>query len=86
MTLALYLVLNILDVYTTSKALALGKREANPLLNWLFKRFQPIPTMIAVKTPSVIGLWILDSEIVNALCCAIYVFIVINNFRVIRRG
>lgn len=86
MTLALFVVLNILDIWTTHKALKLGKREANPLLNWLFKRFKPVPIMIAAKIPGIVGLWFLDTHIFTVACCAFYVFVVVNNFAVIRRG
>ena len=85
--LALFLLLNAADIYTTDKALNMkGRREANPLLNFLFKKFPRIPTMIVIKAPGCIGLWYVDNAILTGLCCIIYVAVVGNNLSNLRRG
>lgn len=81
--LALFALLNVADVWTTLKALKMGKREANPLLNWLFQRLDPIGVMVSMKVAATWLLWYADIYFVTAACCALYVWVVINNWKVI---
>jgi len=81
--LALFALLNVADVWTTLKALEMGKREANPLLNWLFQRLDPIGVMVSMKVAATWLLWYADIYFVTAACCALYVWVVINNWKVI---
>ena len=81
--LILFMLLQIADIWTTDKALALGKREANPLLNWLFQRFDHIGVMVVMKVAAAWLLWYADIYFVTAGVCALYVWVVINNWKVI---
>lgn len=83
--LIFFIVLQGLDMYTTIIALKQGGRELNPLLAWLFKHFSPLSTMIVVKTIAVAALVWIDSFYANIISCAIYSWVVINNFGVIRK-
>jgi len=82
--IALFVLLQIADIWTTDKALKLGAREANPILAKLFEKYPPILTMIAIKVPGVILLWWADMYGVTAGCCALYLWVVLNNLDVLR--
>ena len=82
--LLLFIALQIFDIWTTDKALALGKREANPLLNWLFQRFDHIGVMVVMKVAATWLLWYADFYLITAGACALYVWVVINNWKVIQ--
>ena len=82
--LILFMLLQIADIWTTDKALALGKREANPLLNWLFQRFDPVGVMVVMKVAAAWLLWYADLYFVTAGVCALYVWVVLNNWNVIK--
>ena len=82
--LILFMLLQIADIWTTDKALAMGKREANPLLNWLFQRFDPVGVMVVMKVAAAWLLWYADLYFVTAGVCALYVWVVLNNWKVIK--
>jgi len=82
--LLLFIALQIADIWTTDKALAMGKREANPFLNWLFQRFDPVGTMVVMKVAATWLLWYADFYLITAGACALYVLVVINNWDVIK--
>jgi len=82
--LIIFFLLQIADIWTTDRALKLGKREANPLLNWLFQRFDPVGTMVVIKVAATYLLWVADIYFVTAACCALYVWVVLNNYGVIK--
>ena len=84
--LIIFIGLQIADIWSTDKALRLGKREANPLLNWLFQRFDPVGVMVAMQLVAVWLLWYADVYVVTGLLCAFYLWVVDNNIRVIRGG
>ena len=79
-----YIILQGLDMYTTMVALQQGGREANPVLAWLFKHFPPLWTMAVVKAVGVAALVWVGSFYLNVIACALYVWVVINNWKVIR--
>ena len=81
--LIIFFLLQIADIWTTDRALKMGKREANPLLNWLFQRFDPVGTMVVIKIPAVVLLWLADIFYVTAGCCVLYLWVVINNLDVL---
>ena len=81
--LILFMLLQIADIWTTDKALKLGKREANPLLNWLFQRFDPVGVMVIMKVAAAWLLWYADMYLITMALCALYVWVVVNNWRVI---
>ena len=82
--LAVFIILQGADIYTTMIALQQGAREANPLLAWLFKHFPPLWTMVVVKAFGVAALTWAGSVYVNIAACAIYAWVVINNWKVIK--
>ena len=82
--LIIFILLQIADIWTTDKALALGKREANPLLNWLFQRFDHIGVMVVMKVAATWLLWYADLYLITAGVCALYVWVVVNNWKVIQ--
>ena len=82
--LIIFFLLQIADIWTTDRALKLGKREVNLLLNWLFQRFDPIGTMVVMKVAATYLLWVADIYFVTAACCALYVWVVLNNYGVIK--
>ena len=82
--LIIFFLLQIIDIWTTDRALKLGKREVNPLLNWLFQRFDPVGTMVVMKIPAVVLLWLTDIFYVTAGCCVLYVWVIVNNWNVIK--
>ena len=83
--LAVFVLLQIADVWTTHKALSMGKREANPFLARLFEYFNPVKVMVLVKPVAVIALWVADIPIVTVAACALYVAVVVNNYKVISK-
>ena len=82
--LVIFVVLQGLDIWTTDKALKMGKREANPFLAYLFTRFPPVPTMVVVKAVAVVALWYAAFWPLTALVCFMYLFVVDNNWRIIQ--
>ena len=78
------MLLQIADIWTTDKALKIGKREVNPLLNWLFQRFDPVGVMVIMKVAAAWLLWYADMYFVKAGLCALYLWVVIKNWKVIR--
>ena len=82
--LAIYVALQVADVWTTHKALKMGKREANPFLARLFEYFNPVKVMVAVKAVAVVALWYVAFWPLTAVLCVLYVWVVGNNLQVIR--
>jgi len=81
--LLLYIGLQAADMWSTVTALKDGHREANPLLAKLFTSFPPVPVMVAIKIPGVLALWWADIALLTAAVCAVYLYVIINNLRVI---
>jgi hypothetical protein len=82
--LILFIILQIADVALTLKALELGKVEKNPFLRRAFEYFNPLKVMIAVKVVGTYLLFYLDIGFITAACCAVYVLVVLNNWKVVR--
>lgn len=82
--LVLFILLQIGDVWTTLTALKMGKREANPFLAKLFEHFDPLGVMVVTKVFATWALWYADLYFITAAMCALYVWVVINNWKVIR--
>jgi hypothetical protein len=82
--LLIFAVLQVLDIWTTLKALKMGKWEMNPILAKLFEKYDPFATMVAFKVAAIFSLWWADLIIVSALCCVVYFYVIANNLRVIR--
>ncbi len=82
--LLLFIALQIADIWTTLRALELGHREVNPILAKLFLRFEPLAVMVALKLPAVWLLSYLDSYLLTMAACAVYMWVVLNNWNVTR--
>jgi len=82
--LVIFVVLQVADVWTTHKALQMGKREANPFLARLFEYFNPIKVMVLVKSVAVILLWYVGFWFLTAALCVMYLWVVDNKRRVIQ--
>lgn len=80
--------LNILDVVTTKQALALGAREANPIVRLLMRWRLFIPVKVAVL---IFFIWvILNAEAAAALTagsflCLFYGLLVASNVKTIKK-
>ena len=83
--LAIFIALQIGDIWSTLTALKLGGREVNPVLAKLFEKFDPLATMVMVKLAGVWALWYLDNYFITGLLCAVYLWVVDNNLRVIKK-
>ena len=81
--LLLYIALQAADMWSTVTALKQGHREGNPFLAKLFSRFPPLPVMLVIKVFGVWALWWADMTLLTAAACAVYLYVVINNLRVI---
>jgi len=79
--------LNLLDMATTVKALKRpGAAEANPIMRKLMDRIGVVPALLLFKTALIAGLWYWPApELAQWVLMVIYVVIVINNLRVIRK-
>jgi hypothetical protein len=85
MLLLLFILLQVADGYTTVRGLKLGAREGNPILAWLFERFEPVLVLLVVKAASIIAVAVVNSDILTAFVCGVYVPVVLNNIRVLRK-
>ena len=79
----IFIALQIADIWTTHKALGMGKREANPLINYLFQHLDPVGVMVVMKVLAAWLLWYADMVFITAGVCALYVWVVLNNWQVI---
>jgi len=78
--LIVFVLLNAADIYTTHTVLKQGGRELNPVLAKLFEQFDPIVVMVTLKLAAVWALWYLNVYWVTALACAVYLYVVVNNW------
>jgi hypothetical protein len=78
--LIVFVLLNAADIYTTHTVLKQGGRELNPILAKLFEKFDPIVVMVSLKLAAVWALWYLNVYWVTALACAVYLYVVVNNW------
>jgi hypothetical protein len=78
--LIVFVLLNAADIYTTHTVLKQGGRELNPVLAKLFEKFDPIVVMVSLKLAAVWALWYLNVYWVTALACAVYLYVVVNNW------
>ena len=76
----LFILLQVADGWTTVTALNMNGREANPMLNYLFRRFGVVQTLMVVKGGSIIiaGVFLVGHW---SLWCLVglYVLVVVNN-------
>lgn len=85
--LTILLTLQLLDGYTTLVGLRSGRaRESIPYLAWLMDRVGLVPALFLAKgAGAAICIWAaLNAPVVGWILAALYLAVVINNFRVIR--
>lgn len=83
----LFIILNILDIATTRKALALGAREVNPLARFLMRHhlFLPVKGIVALLIVGIMYAQEAEGAVwTGSLCCLLYIGVVINNLRAIK--
>ena len=83
--LAIFIVLQIGDIWSTLTALKLGGREVNPVLAKLFNYADPLAVMVVIKLAGVWALWWLDNYFVTGLLCAVYLYVVDRNLAVVKK-
>lgn len=94
--LFLLAILNIIDAILTWKVIKLGsiRNEQNPLARWIFKKVGPVPGMIILKGIALIIIgyvsifykkFLPDIHSFAVLLNAFYLYIVINNIRVLKK-
>jgi hypothetical protein len=84
--LGIFVVLQVLDIWTTLKALKMGCREMNPVLAKAFTYAEPLVVLIVIKLAGVWALWWADMYFLTGLMCAAYLWVVNNNLDVIQRN
>lgn len=84
--LGIFVVLQVLDIWTTLKALKMGCREMNPVLAKAFTYAEPLVVMVVIKLAGVWALWWADMYFLTGLMCAAYLWVVNNNLDVIQRN
>jgi hypothetical protein len=82
--LAIFVLLQIIDIWTTLKALKMGHREMNPVLAKAFNYAEPLVVMVAIKFAGVFALWYADMYWLTGLLCAMYLWVINNNLDVIQ--
>lgn len=82
-----FIILNILDVSTTNKALKQGGREVNPLARLLMKLHLFMPAKVLITCLVVFTMFYADEGTgitLGIFCCCIYAVIVGSNYRTLR--
>lgn len=82
--LLIFVVLQILDIWTTLTALKMGHREMNPVLAKAFEYAEPLMVMVVIKLVGVWVLWWADMYFLTGIVCAMYLWVVNNNLDVIQ--
>ncbi len=82
--LLIFVVLQVLDIWTTLTALKQGGREMNPVLAKAFTYADPLIVMVVIKLAGVWALWWADMYVITGLMCAMYLYVVSNNLDVIQ--
>ncbi len=84
MELIPFILLQIADVYMTMRILDKGGKELNPVLAKLFAKYEPLPTLAAVKAIAIGVFAIADNFWLTVTFCVVYAVVVFNNVRVLR--
>ena len=83
--LIVFVLLNAADIYTTHRVLKQGGRELNPVLAKLFEKADPLVVMVTLKLAAVWALWYVNVYWITALACAVYLYVVVNNYYEIKK-
>jgi len=87
----IFVILNILDIYTTLKILEHGGREKNPVVRKFIEWLKPFPALILVKAVMILAVFFAIKYIGNysyyllGFGNGIYIWVIINNFRVLKK-
>lgn len=84
----LFVILNILDITTTRKVLRNGGYEANPIARLLMRYHLFIPAKAVMVIVILLMMAAADKDagtILGLLCCGMYVLVVGNNIRSLKR-
>lgn len=81
----LFILLQVADGWTTITALNMNGRELNPWLNYLFRKFGVVQTLLVSKLLSItiVGMLVYDHWAVWFLV-VVYTFVVANNLKQIK--
>ena len=89
---ALLVALNVADVLLTLAILQRGGREVNPVMRWCIEQVGPRAGLTFPKAVLLAVLWVvlhahpgMDTLVVLVLLCALYVWVVVRNARVLKR-
>jgi len=84
---AIFTILQVADVWTTHKVLSAGGSELNPVMDWFFKRFGVLPSLIVIKVAVVVVFWVymLDYPLLVSAVCIFYAFVIVNNLKHMKR-
>lgn len=84
----LFCMLQVCDVYTTKRILdtRIG-HEANPVMAWLIRNTSPLAGLVIPKivVVSLSYYFLRDSPAVMLGLCAVYVWVINNNLKVLRK-
>ena len=85
-TVGVYLLLQILDVWTTIKGIKLGATEANPIVKWMMYKLGKMWPLAKLTVALVSGYFLLETDTLWGmwLISAGMVIVVLNNYRVIK--
>lgn len=83
----LFTALQLGDIYTTHTILKQGGRELNPVLAYLFGKFGHMPVLVVSKVivVALAYLYLLNVPVILGILSALYVYVVFNNYKQIRK-
>ena len=88
--LVLFILLQLADFYTTYTVIRTGKgSEGNPVLSWLFGKIGYVPGLFLIKGAMIIGAFYITNlsnvEILLGIIDLVYIWVIINNFKVLKK-
>jgi hypothetical protein len=89
--LAVFIIIQVLDVWTTKRGFDLGGTEALLLPRFMFDRLGFWPTVLIIKGLAIALAWWVTVNVENAwiftgILCLAGIYVLWNNFRFIRRA
>ena len=81
-------VLQALDGWTTYKIIKAGGIELNPIVRKLIETFELVPGLVIAKGIAIGLAWVLaayHASVVLGLLSGLYLWIVVHNYRVLKR-
>ena len=85
-TVAVFLVLQLLDVWTTTKGLKLGATEANPAIKWVMDKVGKLWPVVKLALSLIGGYMMFYAGLLWFiwLLCLVMAWVVWNNYKVIK--